>query len=124
MSGTNDWTGQTRLEMIAAWRFETGFVCPLEESIEFKREVVVDSNPENRDPITKEPGSHPVGTGIGSAGDAATVAAVDGPVEAILGGAIGVVVGDVVFKYIPEAAIKWVAGTAFIAVGLWVLVKG
>jgi len=38
--------------------------------------------------------------------------------------AIGVVVCDVVFKYLPEAAIKWVAGTAFIAVGLWVLVKG
>ena len=30
----------------------------------------LDSNPDNRDPITKEPGSHPVGTGIGSAGGA------------------------------------------------------
>jgi putative Ca2+/H+ antiporter (TMEM165/GDT1 family) len=38
--------------------------------------------------------------------------------------AIGVAVGGVLFKYIPEAAIRWVAGTAFIAVGLWVLVKG
>ena len=38
--------------------------------------------------------------------------------------AIGVVVGGVLFKYIPEAAIRWAAGTAFIAVGLWVLVKG
>jgi putative Ca2+/H+ antiporter (TMEM165/GDT1 family) len=38
--------------------------------------------------------------------------------------AIGVVVGEAVFKYIPEAAIRWVAGTAFIAVGLWVLAKG
>jgi putative Ca2+/H+ antiporter (TMEM165/GDT1 family) len=37
--------------------------------------------------------------------------------------AIGVAVGGVLFKYIPEAAIRWVAGTAFIAVGLWVLVK-
>jgi len=38
--------------------------------------------------------------------------------------AIGVALGGVLFKYIPEAAIKWVAGTAFIAVGLWVLAKG
>jgi putative Ca2+/H+ antiporter (TMEM165/GDT1 family) len=38
--------------------------------------------------------------------------------------AIGVALGGVLFKYIPEAAIRWVAGTAFIAVGLWVLVKG
>ena len=38
--------------------------------------------------------------------------------------ALGVTVGGVLFKYIPEAAIKWVAGTAFIAVGFWVLIKG
>lgn len=38
--------------------------------------------------------------------------------------AIGVALGGVFFKYLPEAAIRWVAGTAFIAVGLWVLVKG
>ena len=57
----------------------------------------VDSNPANRDPITKEPGSHPVGTGIGSAGGAAAGAAVGavvgGPVGAVVGGAIGAVVG-------------------------------
>lgn len=38
--------------------------------------------------------------------------------------AIGVAVGGILFKYIPEAAIKWAAGSAFIAVGLWVLIKG
>jgi putative Ca2+/H+ antiporter (TMEM165/GDT1 family) len=38
--------------------------------------------------------------------------------------AIGVALGGVLFKYIPEAAIKWTAGLAFIAVGLWVLIKG
>lgn len=38
--------------------------------------------------------------------------------------AIGVAVGGVLFRYIPEAAIKWTAGLAFIAVGLWVLAKG
>ena len=35
-----------------------------------------DSNPSNRDPLTKEPGSHPVGTGLGSAGGAAAGVAI------------------------------------------------
>ena len=51
----------------------------------------------NRDVITGEPGSHPVGTGVGAAGGAvagATVgAAVGGPVGAVVGGAIGAVAG-------------------------------
>jgi Ca2+/H+ antiporter, TMEM165/GDT1 family len=38
--------------------------------------------------------------------------------------AIGVAVGGILFRYIPEAAIKWAAGCTFIAVGVWVLVKG
>ena len=65
--------------------------------MEDKKQAVIDSNPENRDPITKEPGSHPVGTGIGSAGGAATGAGVGavvaGPIGAVIGGAIGAVVG-------------------------------
>jgi hypothetical protein len=73
-------------------------LCSLKEvSMEFKKEIVVDSNPANRDPITEEPGSHPVGTGLGSAGGAATGAAVGatvgGPVGAVVGGAIGAVIG-------------------------------
>jgi Ca2+/H+ antiporter, TMEM165/GDT1 family len=38
--------------------------------------------------------------------------------------AIGVLVGGALFRVIPEATVKYVAGSAFIAVGLWVLVKG
>lgn len=38
--------------------------------------------------------------------------------------ALGVAAGAVLFKVIPEALIKYVAGAAFIAVGIWVLVKG
>jgi hypothetical protein len=57
----------------------------------------LDSNPANRDPITHEPGSHPVGTGMGSAGGAAAGAAagalLGGPVGAVVGGAIGAVAG-------------------------------
>ena len=53
-----------------------------------------DSNP---DPITKEPGSHPVGTGLGASGGglagAAIGTAIGGPLGGIVGGAIGAVGG-------------------------------
>ncbi len=38
--------------------------------------------------------------------------------------AIGVALGGVLFRFIPEAAIKYLAGSAFIAVGLWILIRG
>lgn len=51
----------------------------------------------NRDPITKEPGSHPVGTGAGASGGALAGAAiggaVGGPVGAVIGGAAGAIAG-------------------------------
>lgn len=51
----------------------------------------------NRDPITGEPGSHPVGTGVGAtaAGAVGAVAgaAVAGPVGAVAGAAIGASLG-------------------------------
>jgi hypothetical protein len=51
----------------------------------------------NRDPITGEPGSHPLGTGSGSAagavGGAAIGAVVGGPVGAVVGGVVGAVAG-------------------------------
>ena len=50
----------------------------------------------NRDPLTGEPGSHPVGTGVGGAGGAALGAALGapfGPIGALIGGAIGAVAG-------------------------------
>lgn len=58
----------------------------------------IDPNPDaNRDPLTGEPGSHPVGTGVGAAGGAvagaAVGAAVGGPVGAVVGGAVGAVAG-------------------------------
>lgn len=51
----------------------------------------------NQDPLTGEAGSHPLGTGVGSAGGAAAGAAVGGvlggPVGAAVGGAVGAVAG-------------------------------
>ncbi|RYY78888.1 MAG: hypothetical protein EOO69_08480 [Moraxellaceae bacterium] len=57
-----------------------------------------DDNDLNRDPITGEPGSHPVGTGVGGIGGAAAGAAIGsvaGPVGTVVGGAIGAVAGGV-----------------------------
>ncbi len=38
--------------------------------------------------------------------------------------ALGVSVGGALFRIIPEHLVKYMAGTAFILVGLWVIVKG
>jgi hypothetical protein len=69
--------------------------------------VLVESPSENRDPITNEPGSHPVGTALGSAGGVATGvlvgAAVGGPIGAIVGSAIGALVGGAAGHAVGEA---------------------
>jgi hypothetical protein len=62
-----------------------------------------DSNP---DPITGEPGSHPIGVGVGGAGGAAAGAAVGGvvggPVGAVVGGVVGAVAGGLAGKGVAE----------------------
>ena len=66
-----------------------------------------DRNDANRDPITKEPGAHPVGTGLGAAvGGAAAGAATGafgGPVGAAIGGVVGAVAGGLAGKAAAEA---------------------
>lgn len=60
----------------------------------------------NRDPITDEPGAHPVGTGVGAAGGAVAGAAagsVGGPIGMAVGGVIGAVVGGLAGKATAEA---------------------
>jgi hypothetical protein len=62
-----------------------------------------DSNP---DPITGEPGAHPVGVAGGATGGAlagAAVGAIGGPVGAVVGGAIGAVAGGLAGKAAGEA---------------------
>jgi hypothetical protein len=49
---------------------------------------------ENRDPLTGEPGAHPVGTGLGAAGGATAGAAL-GAIAGPLGAAVGLVAGAV-----------------------------
>ncbi|MBL8793537.1 MAG: YsnF/AvaK domain-containing protein [Planctomycetia bacterium] len=60
----------------------------------------------NEDPITGEPGAHPVGVGLGTAGGAAAGAAggaVLGPVGAVVGAVIGGVAGGLAGKGVAEA---------------------
>lgn len=60
----------------------------------------------NRDPLTDEPGAHPIGTGIGAAGGAVAAGAagaIAGPVGAAVGGVIGAVVGGLAGKAAGEA---------------------
>lgn len=60
----------------------------------------------NLDPITDEPGAHPIGTGIGAGGGALTGAAIGagaGPVGIAVGAVIGAVVGGLAGKGAAEA---------------------
>lgn len=61
----------------------------------------------NADPITKAPGSHPVGTGLGAAAGGmaagAAIGTVAGPVGTIAGAAVGAIVGGLAGKGIAEA---------------------
>lgn len=49
----------------------------------------------NEDPITGEPGAHPVGTGLGAAAGGAAAGAVAGAVGGPVGAAVGAVVGGI-----------------------------
>jgi uncharacterized protein (TIGR02284 family) len=60
----------------------------------------------NRDPITDEPGAHPIGTGVGATGGAlagAAAGSIAGPVGAAVGGVVGAVVGGLAGKAAGEA---------------------
>jgi len=50
---------------------------------------------ENRDPISGEPGAHPVGTGLGAASAGAAAGALGGAMAGPVGAAVGAVVGAV-----------------------------
>jgi len=67
-----------------------------------------DHNPANLDPISKEPGAHPVGTGTGAAGAGAAGAAIGGvlggPVGAVVGATVGAVAGGLAGKAVAEKA--------------------
>lgn len=60
----------------------------------------------NRDPITGEPGAHPVGVAGGATGGAlagAAIGAIGGPIGSAIGGAIGAVAGGLAGKGVAES---------------------
>ncbi len=65
-----------------------------------------DQNEANLDPISGQPGAHPVGTGVGAAGigSVATVvgSVVGGPIGAVVGAVVGSVVGGLAGKSTAE----------------------
>jgi len=75
---------------------------------------VVDAPDANRDPITKAPGSHPIGVGVGAAGGGAAGAAAGAaigavttgpaaPMGAVVGAVVGAVAGGLAGKGVAEA---------------------
>lgn len=60
----------------------------------------------NRDPLTNEPGAHPVGTGVGAvlggAAAGAATGAIGGPIGAAVGGVVGAVAGGLAGKATAE----------------------
>jgi hypothetical protein len=71
------------------------------------RTGTLDTHDANRDPLTGEPGSHPVGTGVGAASGGTIGAviggAVGGPVGAIIGAAVGGLTGGFAGKGLAES---------------------
>jgi len=68
----------------------------------------------NEDPITGEPGSHPLGVGLGTAGGAATgavVGAVGGPIGAVVGAVVGGIAGAYAGKGVAESIDPTAEGT-------------
>ena len=60
----------------------------------------------NPDPMTGEPGAHPLGTGVGAAGAGlagAAIGAVAGPIGSLAGAVVGAVVGGLAGKGVGEA---------------------
>src|SRR5262245_54629642 len=60
----------------------------------------------NLDPITQEPGSHPLGTAAGSAAGAAAGAALGsavGPAGTVVGGTIGAIAGGIAGHKVAES---------------------
>jgi hypothetical protein len=66
----------------------------------------------NEDPITGEPGSHPVGAGLGAAAGGAAAGAAAGAVGGPVGAAIGAVVGGVAGGYAGKGIAERIDPTA------------
>ena len=83
----------------------------MKNSEDYDRERIKNASDEvkkdlNADPITGEPGSHPVGTSVGAVGGAVAGAAIGsagGPVGTLVGGAVGAITGGLAGNAVGEA---------------------
>jgi hypothetical protein len=73
----------------------------------FARSVVqAEARAMNRDPITGDPGSHPIGTGVGTTGGAvagAAIGSIGGLAGTALGGVVGAIIGAAAGHAVGEA---------------------
>jgi len=69
------------------------------DDIETSHDRAADDSQMNPDPLTGEPGSHPVGTSVGAASGGLTGAAIGAAVGGPIGAAVGAVVGGVAGAY-------------------------
>ncbi len=72
----------------------------------------VKTRDENRDPMSGEPGAHPVGTGVGAAVTGAAAGAAGGAIAGPAGAAVGAVVGAVAGGLAGKAAAESIDPTA------------
>ncbi|CAN5487748.1 hypothetical protein BH09PSE5_BH09PSE5_37720 [soil metagenome] len=84
--------------------YVAGSPTTIDDTDEFAQAPDVDA--ENRDPISGEPGAHPVGTGLGAAAGGmaagAAVGTMAGPVGTAIGAAVGAIVGGLAGKGVAE----------------------
>ena len=76
--------------------------------------MVVNSKDLNRDPVTGEPGSHPIGTGIGAASFALAGAAIGtaaGPVGTATGAVVGAIAGGIAGAFVGKEIAEYVNPT-------------
>ncbi|CAN5624008.1 hypothetical protein BH09PSE5_BH09PSE5_41180 [soil metagenome] len=84
--------------------YVAGTTSSIDDTDEFAQAPDVEA--ENRDPISDEPGAHPVGTGVGAAAGGVAVGAaigtIAGPIGTAVGAAVGAVVGGLAGKAVAE----------------------
>ena len=66
----------------------------------------------NRDPITGEPGAHPIGAGLGAAAAGAAAGAAGGAVAGAIGAVVGAVVGGIAGGYAGKEVAESIDPTA------------
>ena len=97
----------SQVEVQTSGNADNSVVYTLDSNVENNPVITPNFNPDsNPDPISGQPGAHPLGTGVGAAGvgSVATVggSVVAGPIGAMVGAVVGSVVGGLAGKVTAE----------------------